>query len=292
MRKFSSEIILHIRSPEFYDHAYKEMSQLEPGPAMWRKLDETLGYSIDHYAHRVERELAYSEPLPGATVASQVRFYLRVFLQEYSREVIKAADEIPIYGVSDGLSSSRTDARLSPDATLRSWVDNPATSSVYRDDPMCNDGNSRGELIRGRDVHNDLGGTHGGVVFCDQSHIGQSAHLDFYENTAYKRALNKNPTTRFGVATPESDARLLSRRIFRDNEDGVENGIPKYHTRIHHRAIDRDVSETMRGGGEMMGFGGRYDMGSITRRINHKTAVANMSGVKYADRLYMGDYPK
>ena len=69
----------------------------------------------------------------------------------------------------------------------------------------------------------------------------------------------------FANATRDSDDRLLSRRIFRKNERGEENGIPSYEKRLYNRHLERDVSETLRTS-EFQAKVYGYDMSSLYKR--------------------------
>jgi hypothetical protein len=131
-----------------------------------------------------------------------------------------------------------------------------------------------------------------GIIFCDQRNIGTANHLEQYENTLYKKALNRGCVpTPFGVATEESDARLLSRRTFRANEAGVENGIPRYESRLYKRFYERNIDEGLRGAEKGCMIGG-YDMDPTYRRLAQKQATRayyNNPCVKSQSRLYEWD---
>ena len=73
--------------------------------------------------------------------------------------------------------------------------------------------------------------------------------------------------TPFGVSTPESDARLLSRRIFRA-EGGVENGIPIRQRALHGRRHERDIAEGLTAT-DYANFNYAHDMSSLHRRIDN-----------------------
>ena len=120
-----------------------------------------------------------------------------------------------------------------------------------------------------------------GIRFCDQSEKGQQYHLFRYENNPFKNSLNSctedYQKTVFGISTPAADARLLSRRTFRDGAGGVENAVPFYQKSLFHRELDRDISEGLKGT-ERLGINRGYDMQSIICRQNNIRARAD--GVK------------
>ena len=113
-----------------------------------------------------------------------------------------------------------------------------------------------------------------GVVVCDQSHLGTANHHDQLFGTQYMMALNSergHTNDSFGNATAQSDERLLSRRIFRANENGVENGIPNYRKRLHNRNYERDIGETMQGRERTCQVRG-HDMQSLYDRMGYVRA--------------------
>jgi hypothetical protein len=91
----------------------------------------------------------------------------------------------------------------------------------------------------------------------------------------YFVALNRESdytNTSFGTATPASDRRLLERRTFRNNSEGVENGISAYEARLQRRPLERDIDETLHGAE----FGCNlysYDMGDLRCRVDSNIAA-------------------
>jgi hypothetical protein len=135
-----------------------------------------------------------------------------------------------------------------------------------------------------------------GIVFCDQSELGTSNHVDMLLGAEYIQALNRDPQPHtndaFGNATPASDARLLERRIFRSNEDGVENGIPRYESRLYKRMyyMERDVTEALRPGERDCMIHG-YDMSDLRKRIDYKNAAKAQfePGCQDRNKLMLGN---
>ena len=112
-----------------------------------------------------------------------------------------------------------------------------------------------------------------GFDFCDQSDVNTSMFYEMQFDTLYIRELNKDKdphtATAFGESTPASDTRLLSRRTFRSNEDGVENGIPRYERRLQRRNLDRNLDETLHD--TQYDYQQRgYDMCDLITRTNNK----------------------
>ena len=106
-----------------------------------------------------------------------------------------------------------------------------------------------------------------GITFSDQRKIGRDPQYSYIFNQ-YFHALNPGPIFggAIGYSTPETDERLLSRRIFRNNERGVENGIPMYEKALYTRNYDRDASEGLRSS-ERDCIIQKYDMQSLYDRV-------------------------
>ena len=127
-----------------------------------------------------------------------------------------------------------------------------------------------------------------GINFCDQSYLGGSLSYDMMTQTMFIQELNKDPEPHifqpFGWACPEGDNRLLSRRIFRKNEAGVENGIPRYEQRLQRRNLDRDIDEDL--SVTQYGYKQRgHDMSDLWTRTNNKKHVIDVD----RDRLNVTD---
>ena len=129
-----------------------------------------------------------------------------------------------------------------------------------------------------------------GVNFCDQSTIGGDLYYDMQFQTMYMLEMNKDPEPHtahpFGWSCPESDNRLLSRRTFRNNEAGIENGIPRYEQRLQRRNLDRDIDEDLRD--TQYDFQQRgHDMSDLWQRTNNKKHVIdpNRDRVNITDQI-------
>jgi hypothetical protein len=124
------------------------------------------------------------------------------------------------------------------------------------------------------------------VMFNDNSEYGLGFAPDFQLNTPTANALNRVSTAdayqnqAFGFATPESDRRLLGRRIFRSNEAGVENGIPRYEARLYKRNLDRDNGETF--ADTQYGYQVRgHDMSDLIAQTNRKLKIIDINATNY-----------
>ncbi len=129
-----------------------------------------------------------------------------------------------------------------------------------------------------------------GFNFCDQSDVNTSLAYEMQFNTLYIQELNKDPyphtATAFGESTPASDSRLLSRRTFRSNEDGEENGIPRYERRLQRRNLDRNVDETLHD--TQYDYQQRkHDMCDLVTRTNNKKKLydTNKNKLNITDQM-------
>lgn len=234
---------------------------------------------VDNFIENIEQELATSDPLPGVTIEDQVECFNCQFISDritYIREHVLTPEPAK-YTVTDGMPTSRFGARhhaASADRQLQTWAMNSGRGVQGREDSH---GDNTGNTYWGRgDGHMVTG-----VEFCDQSEENTSNHVTQLLGTSYMLALNHDaqPHTNsaFGNATPEGDARLLSRRTFRSNEAGVENGIPRYESRLYKRNLDRDARESLQGRERDCIVHG-HDMESLLSRVEHKQIVRDKYG--------------
>jgi len=266
MNNYSRAIITQFLDIGNYHYLFDALSKKYDDKRVDKHLDTNLYSSMKNYTSVIQSDLQTSRPLPGMTIDDQIRgFDYQFFLiqTDYIQEYVLHQQKIPIYTVTDGLPTS-THQHCSADDMLKSWLHNPGRNVQAREDQS-------GDLYK-----RDIDGAHSGITFCDQSHLGTQNHVDMYENTLYKRALNTAgyENTAFGVSTIASDNRLLGRSTFRKNEAGVENGIPRYETRLQKRNLERNVSEGLRDGGQERGniiLG--HDMESLYRRVDYKNNV-------------------
>lgn len=255
---------------------------------------ELLNTLVDNFIDTIEKELSMSDPMPGISIQDQIECYNCQFVNDrisYIRTHVIAEEPVAQYTVTDGLPTSRFGRdhhNKSADRQLETWAMNSGRGVQGRED-------THGEYDIGPGAQcstNEMGkqnpywGTsdahvRSGVTFCDQSEIGTSNHVTQLLGTTYMLALNQDsqPHTNdaFGNATAASDARLLSLRTFKNNEDGTENGIPRYRSRLHGRNLDRDIREGMQGRErECMVHG--HDMTSLYKRVDEKNRVCAKRG--------------
>jgi hypothetical protein len=245
-----------------------------------RFLRASLRDQVDNFIDVIEQELSLSEPLPGVTIIDQLHCFNNQFIGgrcHFIRAHVLMNDEkMPMYVVSDNLPTSRRGLKhhqQAPNDILRTWLGNSGRGVNVREDCA---GDITGSSS-GRNPYYGPGDNHltTGIMFCDQSSIGTQNHVEQYENTSYKQALNRgysHESTPFGVSTLASDARLLQRTIFRRDETGVENGIPRYERRLYNRNLERDIGEGLRNAEKDYMLHG-HDMTSINRRLAHKQSA-------------------
>jgi len=237
-------------------------------------LNDHLVDNMRHFSQRIDQEMSVSDPLPGVTMVDQVMAYNNQFaggLVGFIQDHVITEHNPTRFTIGDDLPTSRFGVMhhsKSPNDILRTWKGNSGRGVQARDDPS----GLHGDAYGGHGTYAGLGDNHyvTGITFCDQSAYGTQNHVEMYENTAYKQALNKpymsHESTLFGTSTPESDARLLSRRIFRG-----DNEIPTYERRLYRRPLEKDIDEGLRGGERGCMLSG-HDTSSLRRRVDHKNA--------------------
>ncbi len=246
-------------------------------------LNDNFNTAVLNYADRMSYELSMSDPMPGITPEQQLDCFNMQFIKTMSDFItmhVLGGEEAPAYIVSDGAPTSRRGLahhRLPANDILKTWIANPARPCELRSDCAGDiyEGTHGGRMRGGSNPYYGSNDRHlaTGITFCDQSHLGLQNHIDQYENTSYKIALNTvsrpHELVPFGVSTPASDARLLERSIFRKNENGIENGIPNREARLQRRYLERDIAEGLRGAEKDYILRG-HDMSSLSRRIDCK----------------------
>lgn len=261
-------------------------------------LQSSLNTSIDHFCTVIEREMNMSDPLPGITRYDQITCYNNQFLQsqcDFIQTHVLGDENMPKYIINDGLPTSRRGLQhhqQSADHILKTWLANSGRGVQAREDSAGDvSGSAMGSaLVKQKftsanatgnsNPYYGMGDEHmnTGIVFCDQTDLGTSNHVEQYEDTVYKQALNRcyapHEAIAFGVATMESDDRLLSRRTFRSNEVGEENGIPRYERRLYGRNYERKIDDTLHNAEKDYKLSG-HDMTSLYRRIDQKNMTKN-----------------
>jgi hypothetical protein len=236
-------------------------------------LHQNLNALVDNFIHTIEQELELSDPIPGITCKDQVECYNCQFVADridYIRGHVLGDETKPRYNINDGAPTSRfgiNHHKKSANEQLQTWNMNSGRGVQMREDTQGGNGGAN-PYTGANDNHMVTG-----VEFCDQSELNTSNHVTQLLSTAYMQALNRDSqphtASAIGNSTPASDARLLSRRIFAANENGVENGVPNYRRRLHGRNLERDVSEGMAGSERDCIVHG-HDMDSLRARVEHK----------------------
>lgn len=223
-----------------------------------------------HFIHRVAKEMSDSDPMPGMSPVDYMRMLNIEFLED-ANDFINSrvvGESAPRYTVGDNHATSRYGStyQMAPaNSKLNVWYNNAGSGITLREDSHADSGHST--------YYN--GGAQTGIDFCDQSNMNTSNHVaQFF--TPSMIALNNDPdphtATGFGQATKASDARLLSRRIFKNNDRGQEGGIRAHERRLHNRHVDRDVRESLQGRErEAQTYG--YNMQTLYDRIDYKNQV-------------------
>ena len=275
MNNYAKAIVLEYASDENCRYLRSVLSSHFDSPSVNAFLLHNLDMMMESYIERMEQEMSLSEPLPGITILDQVNCFNNKFIDETIEFVQTSVEQpkVPMYMVSDGMPTSRRGLKhhqMPANDILATWAMNSGRPVQAREDPSAD--------IHPHNPYYGQGDRHmqTGITFCDQSELGLQNHIDQYNSTSYKMALNRprypHEDTVFGVSTPASDARLLGRRVFRNNERGVENGIPCYEQRLYRRYLERDIREGLRGG-EMGCMLSGYDMGDLYKRVDYKNRI-------------------
>lgn len=272
MNRYANSIIIEFTSVENRDYLRDTLfSHFGSSPTVSKILSLNFDDFVDNFAVHIQQELNLSDPLPGTSIFDQLTSFNNQFIEDRVSFIQAHAvnDNAPIYMVQDNMPTSRHSVKhfqKKPDQILESWRVNSGRGIQAREDPSSD--------VYAAEYDQDQMST--GVVFCDQSELGMQRHQDLFFGGTYMQALNKtsrpHELTPFGVSTPDADARLLSRNIFRKNECGVENGVMRRDARLHNRNLERDVSEGMRGG-ERDYINRGHDMTSLYKRIDHKNNI-------------------
>jgi hypothetical protein len=304
MNRVSQQIIAAFLSRGNREYLRAAIAQM-CGPAaqvfLARHFDDALG----NFAFRMERDLFGSDPI--TQVAQQVAVFNAQFISDTCAAI--GPQQTPItFTIGDGHCTAKGKmagkniAQMAPTQMLDSWKDYPARQVVLRDDtdniydsvygskcgigpggngPKCKScGPAPSNYTAGQNegfVDGVPGEDTAGMQFGDMSSMGVNQYYSDYMAQPFIQNLNRGPlwgTSAFGNAIEDEDLKAFTRRTFRANEDGVENGIPKYRTWLHHRNYERDVAETFRAGGER-GFMQRgHDNSTLIARVNAKRAIA------------------
>lgn len=103
-------------------------------------LNENINDLMTNYKEYITQELLVSDPLPGSDANDQVCCYNRGFIENtvqfISDHVISRVEQVPVYGVTDLVPTSRfkNNYQQSADKILDSWDKNAARNIQMRDD--------------------------------------------------------------------------------------------------------------------------------------------------------------
>lgn len=273
MNRHAKNIIGEFNSIQNRRYLFTTLLNEFHSPAVDQFLYEHFAQNLASFVARMQKEIALSDSMPGMTVADEVRAFNLAFLRDrcdFIRKHVLPDTQI-IYSVTDGNATSRYDLthhQRSANDILQAWQSNPARGIQSREDPQA-----KGTPLAAA-PHIETG-----ITFCDQSETNTSNHVSQFFTPMMKQMNTLSPEdahcgSGFGTATVESDRRLQSRRVFRSNESGEENGILNREKRLQRRNLDRDVSENLRGTGEMGCHLSGHDMSSLYRRMDARTATA------------------
>lgn len=246
-------------------------------------MEQNYASHCNTFADYMIKSLRLSSPMPGTTPQHQIAAFNRQFMRiqcDFIVHHVLGDDAVPAFTVTDGAPTSRFGAdhyRQDANCILATWNTVVSHNPQLRSDRQATAGSLQSG---GYNAYNGAGDGHmvSGITFCDQSGLNTSSHVSALLDDPTTVALNRTTdwtNTAFGNATPASDARLLSRRIFRRNEDGVENGVRMGEVRLQRRNLDRDIDETLHADGEMSGMSRGYDMSSLNCRVDRKQQWRN-----------------
>lgn len=252
MNTFNRELIAEFTSSANIQALAAALINHYNNPQVYRLVMDNINDMVYHFAVNVERELSVSDPILGSTIYDQLGCLNSQFLQDRV-DFINAGNEpvAPVYAVSDlaGPASrySRADLARPAGSILSAWSMNSGRGSQSREDPAGETSAGPNPFLFNSRMDAALS-PDGGIVFCDQRKLGTSHLIDeIYEQPMFKR-LNSGKvwSGQFGDGSVGENARLLARRTFRANEAGVENGIPRYESRLYKRNFDRNIDEGLR----------------------------------------------
>jgi len=291
MSKYTRLVLLEFRSAENKTYLTKFILAKHGGD---HKVKDYLASNIDslimNFSNEYEYEMLNATPLTGVTIYDQLKSLNQQFIANqmtFIRDYL-IGNEPEKYTLCDGGPDYSIPTSRKPAAhfhkpgndILASWWYNSGRDMTARDDEQGDVNRSAFYGPRDNRVQRT------GITVCDQSSINTSYAVESFYGDFGHKALNgpKLWGGAFGVPSAENDARLMTRRIFRSNEGGIENGIPHYEKRLYQRPYERQIEDSLRQGekGNML-YG--YDMGSLHRRVGQRRAYAAKHG-KYDPSMH------
>lgn len=271
MNRYNRAILSEFSSAENREHLKTSLINFFNNPKVFRYVNSSADGMIDNFAAKMEIELMLSDPVGKKSVYEQVEQLNRIFLAGAISELKVECyeDAAPKYGISDGVATSRHSVnhfKKSSDDILDTWRANRKSAPMHiRDDNQGDEGQGMNNLYYN-------GGLQTGVVFCDQSDLNTSQHVDRLLGTKYVKSLNGPILYNgyLGDGSVEGDTRLLQRRVFRNGYGGkTENGLNSYEIRLQRRNLDRDLKESLPAY-EKDFIIQKHDMGSLNKRVDDK----------------------
>ena len=222
---------------------------------------------IASYSKLIEIEFAQSTPLPGIDLAQYVAMYNRSFVDGLDDLFGHDKSAQPVR-VSDGYCATRGRVDASPNATLESWG-KPRGTFGLRDDHV----GDREQRWRADDACGA-----GAIDFYDVRAEGVNRHVDQFGG-AYFDVFNPGPLRRPEGRVFGTDDEIMGRRIFRKNEQGVENGFdqPRISAQRRPQQLFNDVR--VDAGVDRETYQYKQDMGALYERTD-KLGAARRARVK------------
>lgn len=284
MSKYTRLVLLEFRSSENKIYLTKFITaKYNNDHRVIKYLADNIDSLITNFANQYEYEMLNATPLVGVTIYDQLRSLNQQFISNQMTFIKEyfIGDEPAKYTLCDGTPEYAIPTSRRPAAhfhkpgndILSSWWYNSGRDMTTRDD-------EQGDVNRSAFYGpSDNLVQRTGITVCDQSNINTSYAVESFYGDFGHKSLNgpKLWGGAFGVPSAENDARLMTRRIFRSNEGGVENGIPHYERRLYNRAIERNIDDTLRQGEKGNLLCG-YDMTSLHRRVGQRRAYAKKHG--------------
>lgn len=281
MNRYNRAIISEFTSNENKEYLRDELNNYFDDPKVFAYLRIGFDGLIDNFASKIERDFMLSDPVGKINIYEQIKFLNSSFLRD-RKEFINTEifqhntvcdKDVSKYMINDGVATTRNGSshyKKSADNILSSWRNQRQRGVHVRDDEQGDSGMGMDNSYYGERDPNQALQT--GIVFCDQTNLNTSHHMDQLLNNSYMKSLNDEKLYggAFGYSTPESDSRLLERRIFRNGHGTkTENGINSYEARLQRRNIERDVSETF-SSYEKDCMIQKHDMTSLFERVDQK----------------------
>ncbi len=270
MNKFSQEIIFVFQSRENVNYLRKSLLSKFENPNVLKYINCSMGCHVRSFAESFAYEFMNSDPINDVPASYYVTMLNDQFLIKMANKLQRSitsntdrVDEPATFKITDGVApkpSQLAYKQQSADQLLSKWKMNPGHEQTIREDVQGDNGETASLY------YNASNGVD--ITFCDQSDVNLSTG-DEYRDKQFNIINRPNDNTLYGgyVADGSIDTlgRLLQRNIFRKNEAGVPNGIPRYECRLYNRHLDRQISETLSGRERESKTWG-YDMSHMYKR--------------------------